>query len=1065
MLSLAEDVRFTTNNTFTVPAGVTKITVVARGGAGGGGGGSVENKRGGRGAAGSTVTATDLGVTPNQQLQVTIGQGGKGGAGVGAQAKSGGGGGSTSVTLASTGAPLVIAGGGGGGNGAYFSSGRITDGRSATNACTRTYAQGANSATTGGIGAGNPGGAGGTGGRGENGGNGTEKDTGGRPRSVGFGGGGGAGATAGSGGVGYESAGGSGGSYPPSADCNIPNNSGTAGGPGWTKGGDGTAGEVTITYTLPPLQTISCNTDATADLTALSSINPSATVSASNGGQVGALTYSTARDSACTVEDAALKANALGVCTYNVSAATNGATAAATKLCTQGTVKGVSPNLALSFSSSTAYVNASVSGTITSNSLGEISHQATPGCNFNVNSRNVTLQPSQEGSCTLTVSQAANGVYLADEDTKSVVISKRSQTLTFATQTIAQQVYALKRTFNIAPLATNAPEDSVNRPIAYSASPATALVCSVNGTTVTLLKAGICTITADQQGNTEYAAARQATQSVTITEALPVLTWGAAPALVVGDTAKSLTATSSITAEDIHLISYSSASPEQCTVSTSGMINALKEGECTIHANQPAKSGYYQAAAQITKTITVGKTAQTLTFGTQTPSQTYTHNSSFPSPQASSSSPADATNRPITYAATPALVCALNGTSINIVKAGECTITANQKGDGSYEAAQPVTQSVTIKEALPVLTWGATPTLVVGDTAKSLSATSSITATDIRPVSYSSAFPEQCTVSATGVINALKDGDCTIHADQEASAGYYQAAVQITKTITVGKTAQTLTFDNQAPNEHDFVRDATFNVLPEATSDHADTSRPITYKSLTSAICIVTGKQVTMLEAGVCEISADQVGDSTYSAAAQVKQAVTLKSIKHFSGPTVPVAGLAATATASVTGGGNTCGFDTTGNNTAFEATPADLPAGHTGAQGQLKFKLVSCDTSEVTISIRWPEKVSHLQKFGKASANATEPSFFAPPGLVISPDGLTTTYVLRDGQLGDDDWMENGEIVDPVVTLTPTTTPTNPASTVTAVPVMDHIGLALLALMALLMGCMGLRARKVSRP
>jgi hypothetical protein len=104
------------NTTWTVPAGVTRITVVAEGGQGG----TLGSGSGyGVGGLGASVTAV-LPVTPGQHLDVTVAgaatgsTGGIGGGGTGGLAShpGGGGGGASSVTVGTD--PWVIAAGGGG---------------------------------------------------------------------------------------------------------------------------------------------------------------------------------------------------------------------------------------------------------------------------------------------------------------------------------------------------------------------------------------------------------------------------------------------------------------------------------------------------------------------------------------------------------------------------------------------------------------------------------------------------------------------------------------------------------------------------------------------------------------------------------------------------------------------------------------------------------------------------------------------------------------------------------------------------------------------------------------
>lgn len=98
--------------TFTVPAGVTSITIDARGAQGGTSGTNL-------GGLGARMTGT-FAVTPGQVLQILVG--GQGGTG----SQQGGGGGGTFV-VASGNTPLVVAGGGGGGFFSSFSIGASTN--------------------------------------------------------------------------------------------------------------------------------------------------------------------------------------------------------------------------------------------------------------------------------------------------------------------------------------------------------------------------------------------------------------------------------------------------------------------------------------------------------------------------------------------------------------------------------------------------------------------------------------------------------------------------------------------------------------------------------------------------------------------------------------------------------------------------------------------------------------------------------------------------------------------------------------------------------------------------
>lgn len=116
--------------------------------------------------------------------------------------------------------------------------------------------------------------------------------------------------------------------------------------------------------------------------------------------------------------------------------------------------------------------------------------------------------------------------------------------------------------------------------------------------------------------------------------------------------------------------------------------------------------------------------------------------------------------------------------------------------------------------------------------------------------------------------------------------------------------------------------------------------------------------------------------------------------------------------------------------------------------QGMFQFKLIGCDATPVTMSVTWPTAVHGLSKWGKATSAATGNTHFAPNGLAVS--GITTAFTVQDGQLGDNEWAVNGEIVDPVgPTALVAVVAVNPAP----VSTLGQWALVLLSLMAVALG------------
>ncbi|MHB8165176.1 MAG: fibronectin type III domain-containing protein [Sulfuricella sp.] len=155
-----------------------------------------------------------------------------------------------------------------------------------------------------------------------------------------------------------------------------------------------------------------------------------------------------------------------------------------------------------------------------------------------------------------------------------------------------------------------------------------------------------------------------------------------------GITTASATATSSLA------VSYSSTTPAVCAASGS-TVTGVTAGACTIAANQ-AGNASYNAAAQVTQTITVGQASQSISFGTA-PTVVVGGTGTV-------SATGGASGNAVTFSSTTIGICTVsgaNGSTVTGVTAGNCIIAANQAGNANYNAATQVTQNITIGNTLP----------------------------------------------------------------------------------------------------------------------------------------------------------------------------------------------------------------------------------------------------------------------------------------------------------------------------------------------------------------------------
>ncbi len=86
--------------------------------------------------------------------------------------------------------------------------------------------------------------------------------------------------------------------------------------------------------------------------------------------------------------------------------------------------------------------------------------------------------------------------------------------------------------------------------------------------------------------------------------------------------------------------------------------------------------------------------------------------------------------------------------------------------------------------------------------------------------------------------------------------------------IAFAKTNQTITFGALSGQ--------TYGAAPFTVSATASSGLAVTFTSTTTTICTVSGTTVTVLAPGTCTIEANQAGNGTYNAAADVKQSFTV---------------------------------------------------------------------------------------------------------------------------------------------------------------------------------------------
>jgi len=278
-----------------------------------------------------------------------------------------------------------------------------------------------------------------------------------------------------------------------------------------------------------------------------------------------------------------------------------------------------------------------------------------------------TVHITAAGSCTITASQTGNANYNAATSVpRTFQIAKADQPITVNTH--APATAAGGSSFFVS---ASAPGGSVT----YSSSGA----CTNSGSSFSAASAGgTCTVKYDQAGNTNYNAASQVTESVTVTATSvpPTITFGSLASKTFGD------ADFSISASSTSGLAVSFAASGNCTVSGS-TVHITGAGSCTVTASQGA-------ATPVLRSFTIGKPSQTITFAALS-SKTF-GDANFDLAATASSGLA------VSYTASGN--CTVSGATVHLTAAGSCTITAAQAGDTNYSAASSVSRSFTIEANL-----------------------------------------------------------------------------------------------------------------------------------------------------------------------------------------------------------------------------------------------------------------------------------------------------------------------------------------------------------------------------
>ncbi len=260
-----------------------------------------------------------------------------------------------------------------------------------------------------------------------------------------------------------------------------------------------------------------------------------------------------------------------------------------------------------------------------------------------------------------------------------------SQTITFNSLS--------NKTYGDVPYTISATGGASGNPIVFTSSDPLVATCSgTNGTTITVIGPGTCTIFANQAGNSGYNAAAETTQTLTVAQkALTISSATAQDKVYNGNNVATITGTLN-----------GVISPDVVTLSLIGTFADINANTGIVVTSTSTLGG--ANAGKYTLTQPTGLTASITQVTTNTINSFFAITNKIIGQAPFTLAATSTSGLTVTYASSNTAVATISGNTVTIVGVGTTTITASQSGNGNYVAATPLTQEL-IVTPVPIAAW------------------------------------------------------------------------------------------------------------------------------------------------------------------------------------------------------------------------------------------------------------------------------------------------------------------------------------------------------------------------
>ena len=274
-----------------------------------------------------------------------------------------------------------------------------------------------------------------------------------------------------------------------------------------------------------------------------------------------------------------------------------------------------------------------------------------------------------------------------------------TKTLTSAGSNITTDTFTASK-FNIFMFHENRTAGNTDGTKTYSSS--SSGVCTVSGSTVTIVGVGDCVLSAQIASGTNYSDA-SGTRTISVTKADQTVTW--TPTTSYTTTAQPVTWSSNASGTGAITYSVKTAGTPVCSINDSGKLiwTTNATGTCEITATAAGNDNYNPGS--IDKTFTISAASLSSQFITFADPGAKVYGTNFTVSATANS------GLPVSIVASGGCSgsgTSTSGSSVTITPTAggtaNCSITASQAGDSSYEAATDVIRNIDITKASQTIT-------------------------------------------------------------------------------------------------------------------------------------------------------------------------------------------------------------------------------------------------------------------------------------------------------------------------------------------------------------------------